>query len=186
MHLTITKLKEKYLKVRQRSLDLCADLQPEDYNLQGAEFTSPPKWHLAHTTWFFEEMILKAYSKDYRIFNKNYGFLFNSYYNTIGDRVSRNNRGLLSRPYIQDVFAYRSYVDKNLMALLDTNHKKELTELVFLGLQHEEQHQELLQTDLKYSLSLNPLNHERFESSFISSKRRVVSVYTRASINLFS
>lgn len=158
MHLTKTALKAKYIKIRKRTLDLCVGLQPEDFNLQGADFTSPPKWHLAHTTWFFEEMILKNFAKSYDVFNQNYAFLFNSYYNNLGERVLRKDRGLLSRPYIQNVFTYRNYVDKHLKNLLDTREDQELMDLVYLGIQHEEQHQELLQTDLKYSLSLNPMN----------------------------
>jgi len=158
MHLTITALKAKYVKTRQRTLDLCTGLQPEDFNLQGADFTSPPKWHLAHTTWFFEEMILKNFAKRYDVFNQNYAFLFNSYYNNLGERVLRKDRGLLSRPYIQNIFTYRNYVDKHLKNLLDVRDDQELMDLVYLGIQHEEQHQELLQTDIKYSLSLNPMN----------------------------
>lgn len=150
----------KYITTRQRTIDLCSELQPEDFNIQGAYFTSPPKWHLAHTTWFFEEMVLKTFATEYMLFDENYGFLFNSYYNTIGDRVLRKDRGLLSRPYIQKIFDYRKYVDKHLKNLLDQRDDKELIDLVYLGIQHEEQHQELLQSDLKYSLSLNPLNLE--------------------------
>ncbi len=159
MDLSITALKEKYAKTRQRTLDLCAELQPEDFNLQGADFTSPPKWHLAHTTWFFEEMILKAFAKKYDVFDQDYAFLFNSYYNTLGERVLRKDRGLLSRPYIQNVFTYRNYVDKHLKNLLEKRDDQGLVDLVILGIQHEEQHQELLQSDIKYSLSLNPMNH---------------------------
>lgn len=118
MYLSITALKAKYIETRQRTLDLCSGLQPEDFNLQGADFTSPPKWHLAHTTWFFEEMILKNFAKNYDVFNQNYAFLFNSYYNNLGERVLRKDRGLLSRPYIQNVFTYRNYVDKHLKNLL--------------------------------------------------------------------
>lgn len=160
MDLSIKGLKEKYAETRQRTVGLCNELQPEDFNLQGADFTSPPKWHLAHTTWFFEKMILSSFAEGYVVFDKNYDFLFNSYYNTLGDRVLRKDRGLLSRPYIQDVFAYRNYVDKHLKNLLDLKDDKEIMDLVYLGIQHEEQHQELLQSDIKYSLSLNPINHK--------------------------
>ena len=143
-------LLQYYLKTRNRSLDLCKGLNAEDYNLQGAEFTSPAKWHLAHTTWFFEEMILKKFLSNYKLFNEHYAFLFNSYYNNLGERVLRNNRGLLSRPYISDVFEYRAYVDKHIQFLLETKAEKNVLELVNLGLQHEEQHQELLIADIKY------------------------------------
>ena len=153
-------------------MQLCKGLEAEDYNLQGAEFTSPTKWHLAHTTWFFEEMILKHYLPNYKLFNAHYAFLFNSYYNTLGERVLRNNRGLLSRPYISEVFEYRAYVDRNIKLLLETSSEKNIFELVYLGLQHEEQHQELLQTDLKYSLSLNPIN---FVASTNSTLKKLVA-----------
>ena len=154
----MTTILEKYSKTRRHTLDLCAGLEAEDFNLQGDVFTSPVKWHLAHTTWFFEEMILKNFLPDYKLFNDQYAFLFNSYYNTLGQRVLRQNRGLLSRPYISEVFEYRSYIDQHIEALLMKIDTQQVLELVRLGIQHEEQHQELLQTDLKYSLSLNPIN----------------------------
>jgi len=165
-------LLQYYLKTRNRSLDLCKGLNAEDYNLQGAEFTSPAKWHLAHTTWFFEEMILKNFLPNYKLFNAHYAFLFNSYYNTLGERVLRNNRGLLSRPYISEVFEFRAYIDRNIKLLLETSSEKNVLELVHLGLQHEEQHQELLQSDLKYSLSLNPIN---FVDSSNSTLKKLVT-----------
>ena len=158
MHLSRDFLKDTYIQSRNRTIHLCSKLQPEDYNLQGAEFTSPPKWHLAHTTWFFEEMILAKYAQAYQVFNSQYAFLFNSYYNTLGKRVPRNERGLLSRPYLQDVFNYRSYVDRYMTLFIETCESQEQMEIIYLGIQHEEQHQELLQTDIKYSLSLNPFN----------------------------
>jgi len=114
---------------------------------------------LAHTTWFFEEMILKSFKADYKLFNDHYAFLFNSYYNTLGERVLRKNRGLLSRPYIDEVFEYRAYIDQHIETLLESSVDRQVLELINLGIQHEEQHQELLQTDVKYSLSLNPINH---------------------------
>jgi ergothioneine biosynthesis protein EgtB len=154
----MTAILEKYLNTRRHTLHLCAGLEPEDYNLQGAEFTSPVKWHLAHTTWFFEEMILKNFLTDYKLFNDQFAFLFNSYYNTLGERVLRKNRGLLSRPYITEVFEYRTYVDQHIEVMLKNIDDQHVLELVNLGIQHEEQHQELLQTDVKYSLSLNPIN----------------------------
>lgn len=143
---------------RERTLNLCEDLEPEDFNLQGAEFTSPAKWHLAHTTWFFETMVLKQFLPEYKVFNERFAYLFNSYYNTLGERVLRNNRGMLSRPYVDEIFKYRSYVDLYLKKLIESSSDKKLIDLIILGLQHEEQHQELLQTDLKYSLFLNPFN----------------------------
>ena len=161
----------KYSKTRQNTMHLCRNLEDEDYNLQGAEFTSPAKWHLAHSTWFFEEMILKNFCPRYQLFNEHYAFLFNSYYNTLVERVLRNNRGLLSRPYISDIIEYRTYVDKHVKLMLETSTEKNVLDLIRLGLQHEEQHQELLQSDLKYSLSLNPIN---FIETANSGKQKVL------------
>ena len=116
-------------------------------------------------------MVLKKFAKGYRVFNGKYAFLFNSYYNTLGSRVQRKNRGLLSRPAIKDIFEYRSYVDQQLNELLDHCNEDELRDLVFLGIQHEEQHQELLQTDIKYSLSLNPINLSHYEEDAFNADR---------------
>ena len=93
-------LTQRYIETRQRTETLCEPLQIEDYTPQSAIFSSPPKWHIAHVTWFFEEMILKKYANDYKVFDENFGFLFNSYYNSIGERIERQNRGLLTRPKV--------------------------------------------------------------------------------------
>ncbi|UCE92863.1 MAG: ergothioneine biosynthesis protein EgtB [Flavobacteriaceae bacterium] len=154
----MTDLIKRFTHTRNRTNSICTELQTEDFNLQGAEFTSPPKWHLAHTTWFFEEMILKRFVKDYKLFNPHFSLLFNSYYNLVGERIERKNRGLLSRPSVKEVLAYREYVDHEMRLLLSKTSKQSLLELLNLGIQHEEQHQELLQTDIKYSLYKNPLN----------------------------
>lgn len=147
-----------YKRVRQQSLALCGDLEIEDYELQADAFVSPIKWHLAHTSWFFETFILKAIS-GYQVFHPQFEFLFNSYYNAIGEQYPRDKRGLMSRPTVQEVKAYRQYVDQKLTKLLTT--VNELTasqiDLITLGLNHEQQHQELMLTDLKYNLSFNPL-----------------------------
>ncbi|HUH29748.1 DinB family protein, partial [Gelidibacter sp.] len=105
-------LTKKYIETRQRTEALCKPLQVEDYTPQSAIFSSPPKWHIAHVTWFFEEMILKNQVPNYQVFNKDFGFLFNSYYNSIGERIERNNRGLLTRPKIETVYDFRAFVDK--------------------------------------------------------------------------
>lgn len=150
-------LKEKYLEVRNRTEALCKPLQIEDYVPQPVEFASPPKWHLAHSTWFFEEMILKRNLDSYREFHPDFGFLFNSYYNTIGERTFRADRGNITRPGVSEVYAYRAYVDGGMMELLSKEISNELRELIELGLNHEQQHQELLITDLKYTLGHNPI-----------------------------
>lgn len=154
-------LAEAYHRVRSRTEELCEPLETEDYIPQPTVDVSPPKWNIAHTTWFFEEMILKKYVPDYQVFDENFGFLFNSYYNTLGERTARDHRGDLSRPTVKRVFEYRKYVDQKMLELLSepgaiaTGLLAE--ELVILGLNHEQQHQELFLTDLKFTLAQNPL-----------------------------
>lgn len=159
-------LRALYTAVRSYTEKLCEPLEIEDYIPQPVVDVSPPKWNIAHTTWFFEEMILKKYAPNYKVFDEQFGFLFNSYYNSVGQRTARDSRGALSRPTVKQVFAYRKYVDEKMIELLsvpspvgggafypDTN----LIDLITLGQNHEQQHQELLLTDLKYSFSTNPL-----------------------------
>ena len=144
----------QYQQVRQRSLDLCLPLTPADVELQAAEFTSPAKWHLAHTTWFFETFLLKTQRSNYRVFHPLFEHLFNSYYNGIGQPYPRGQRGLLSRPSWEEVLEYRAHVDVAMQPLLD---KSDAWSLIELGLNHEQQHQELLLTDLKYCWAQNPI-----------------------------
>ena len=148
---------ELYKTTRNRSVELSAPLQKEDFIPQPVNFVSPPKWHLAHITWFFEEMILKSFVTDYKIFDKDFSFLFNSYYQTIGKRSLREHRGLITRPNVEGVMAYRAYVDEQMIDLLEENASQELIDLVILGINHEQQHQELFITDLKYIFYCNPI-----------------------------
>ena len=152
----------RYQAVRAQSQALCAPLLPEDTVVQPMIDVSPPKWHLAHTTWFWETFLLKEYAPGYQLFHPEYAFLFNSYYNSLGSRVNRADRGTLSRPPLADVLAYRAHVDTALAALLEGNDDlpAPFYELLELGLQHEQQHQELLATDIKYILSTSPLAPE--------------------------
>lgn len=152
-------LNERYQLVRNHTGDICKNLQPEDLQLQASDFASPAKWHLAHTSWFFETFLLKPHQAGYKEFNPAYNFFFNSYYESVGKRNPRPNRGLMSRPLVSEIFSFRRYVDSQMALLLDTDKFKdpELMMLFELGLQHEQQHQELLITDIKYALSLNPL-----------------------------
>ncbi len=152
-----SRLLEYYSSVRSHTEQLCEPLETEDYIPQPIVDVSPPKWNIAHTTWFFEEMILKTHADDYKVFDKHFGFLFNSYYNSVGDRTQRDHRGSLSRPTVKLVFAYRKYVDERMTRLLSEDIGDDVRELVVLGLNHEQQHQELLLTDLKYTFSVNPL-----------------------------
>src|SRR5215204_1796426 len=144
-------------EVRAATRKLCEPLETEDYIPQPTVDVSPPKWNIAHTTWFFEEMILKRFAENYKIFNPHFGFLFNSYYNSIGTRTQRDNRGDLSRPMVREVFEYRKYVDAAMTEFLSRDLPDEVRELVVLGLNHEQQHQELFLTDFKFILSRNPL-----------------------------
>ena len=148
---------EKYNTIRSYTEQICEPLSTEDYIPQPAYFGSPPKWHLAHTTWFFEELILKKHYPNYIEFNEQFTYLFNSYYNSIGERTSRENRGDLARPFVKEVYAYRAYVNQFMNELISNEPSIEVTELITLGLNHEQQHQELLITDLKFTFSKNPL-----------------------------
>lgn len=150
-------LKEQYILVRSGSANMCDPLEVEDYVPQPTEEVSPPKWNIAHTTWFFEELILKIYVDDYVEFNPSYSYLFNSYYEHAGKRVVRNQRGNLSRPTVKEILSYREYVDDAMIELIESNPSKEVKDLIILGLNHEQQHQELFFTDLKYTFSLNPM-----------------------------
>ena len=163
-----------YRDVRSHTEYLCEPLEIEDFIPQPVVDVSPPKWNIAHTTWFFEEMILKRFVTDYQVFDEQFGYLFNSYYNSIGKRTARDHRGALSRPTVKQVFAYRKYVDEQMDSLLSepgavatgldddkdpvaTAPGSDLADLVTLGLNHEQQHQELFLTDLKYTFSVSPL-----------------------------
>lgn len=148
---------ERYNTVRKRTEDICEPLETEDYVVQPVADVSPPKWHIGHTTWFFETFILKDYYRGYQEFNPEYNYVFNSYYETVGARVIRTDRGNLSRPTVQDIYKYRQYVDEAMNTLLTCDYNEEVNELLELGFNHEEQHQELLLTDIKYILGNNPL-----------------------------
>jgi ergothioneine biosynthesis protein EgtB len=132
-------------------------LESEDYVIQSMPDVSPPKWHLAHTTWFFETFLLIPYLPGYTGFDPRFGYLFNSYYEAVGDRHPRAERGLLSRPTVAAIYDYRAHVDRSIQDLLATTVSPDLAALVILGLHHEQQHQELLLTDIKHILALNPL-----------------------------
>lgn len=155
-----TSLIALYRQTRQQSLWACEPLYTEDYGLQAGAFTSPPKWHLAHTSWFFETFLLKPFMATYQTPNAQYEILFNSYYNGVGQQFSRTQRGLLSRPTVDEVRAYRTHVDRAMESLLNELEHPERDTIVArsrLGVEHEQQHQELFYTDLKYSLYANPL-----------------------------
>ena len=152
-----TGIREAFHNVRKHSEHICAPLETEDYVPQPVAFVSPPKWYLAHSTWFFETFILKPQVPGYRVYDPDFNYLFNSYYNNVGERTLRTDRGNVTRPTIKAVYAYRRYVDEQMDVLLEDLSDPEILALVELGLHHEQQHQELLITDIKYILGHNPL-----------------------------
>jgi ergothioneine biosynthesis protein EgtB len=152
-----------YQQVRQLSERLCQPLTSEDYVIQTMPDVSPPKWHLAHSSWFFEQFILAPKLEDYQPFHPAYGYLFNSYYESAGQLWPRPQRGLLSRPTVAEIYEYRRHVDENMEHLAEEMNAKEewvttITPLIELGINHEQQHQELLLTDLKHIFATNPLH----------------------------
>ncbi|SEM33695.1 ergothioneine biosynthesis protein EgtB [Chryseobacterium taichungense] len=154
----INPLVRKFRDIRKRSENICQPLEIEDYVVQPIVDVSPPKWHLGHTTWFFETFILIPNFPSYEVFDDQYNFVFNSYYETIGARVIRTDRGNLSRPSVSDIYRYRAYVDEKMTEFLNSHHMNDsILPLLELGLNHEQQHQELLITDIKYILGHNPL-----------------------------
>ena len=150
------RLEQTYRQVRASSVQLIAGLAAEDTVAQSMAETSPSKWHLAHTSWFFEQFVL-ARDARYQFFNEDWLFLFNSYYQSVGPMHARPQRGLLTRPTLADVLAYRGCIDERMQRVLEHGLDAELEALVTLGLNHEQQHQELLLTDIKHLFSLNPL-----------------------------
>ncbi len=150
-------LLRQYLKLRETSLKICAPLSVEDHSLQPMPDASPAKWHLAHTTWFFETFVLSPYMDEFHPFHPDFRNLFNSYYNAVGDRPLRALRHILSRPGLDEVHAYRIYVDEAMVHLLTLELPRAAVELIELGINHEQQHQELIVTDVKNGLWANPL-----------------------------
>ena len=147
-----------YDRVRSATASICAPLATEDYVVQSMADASPAKWHLAHTSWFFEHFILKAYVRDYRSPHPQYEYLFNSYYQSVGPMHERPQRGLLTRPTVAETMAYREHVDAHMRELLNARgNEPSIASLTRLGLNHEQQHQELMLTDLKHLFWCNPL-----------------------------
>ncbi len=155
---TPSDLQEAYTRVRATTERLASVLSAEDQTVQTMPDVSPTKWHRAHVTWFFETFVLGEYDSGYHAFDDAYAYIFNSYYEAVGARHPRSERGLLSRPGIEEIARYRSHVDGSMEALLRGPDRPGLTELITLGLHHEEQHQELLLMDIKHVLSRNPLH----------------------------
>jgi ergothioneine biosynthesis protein EgtB len=160
-HLASTSLAEDFRRVRAFTEKLCEPLHTEDYVVQSMPDCSPTKWHLAHVSWFFETFLLTPHVPDYRSLHPQYTYLFNSYYNAVGERHCRPKRGLISRPTVRETYEYRAYVDLGVLRLLERAGEpllRSIAPTLVLGLQHEQQHQELLLTDLKHMLAENPLH----------------------------
>lgn len=155
-----------FLETRQHTEYICQPLEIEDYVVQPIVDVSPPKWHLGHTSWFFEEFILKPYKSNYQIFDEDFSFVFNSYYENVGKRVLRTDRGNLSRPSVSRIYDYRHYVTNELEDFLSNSYPKEIDNILLIGIHHEKQHQELLITDIKYILGHNPL-FPKYNNSFV-------------------
>ena len=155
----------QFNQVRAVTESLCKPLDVEDYSIQVDWFASPPKWHLAHTTWFFESFILEKYYKNYRPFDEQFSYLFNSYYFSKGERLTQSERRVLSRPLINKIYEYREYVNRHVAELLDGPNEA-INKLLVLGLNHEQQHQELLLQDIKYNFGSSPLNPTYIEKDF--------------------
>lgn len=169
-----------YNTTRAKTEAICTSLETEDYVVQPVVDVSPPKWHLGHTSWFFETFILIPHLPEYQVFHPDYNYIFNSYYETVGARVIRTNRGNLSRPSVKDIYAYRKHVDHAMQQLLSSPITAKVQEVLVLGINHEQQHQELLVTDIKYILGHNPLFPSfttDFETTVIAQKQEWVSIH---------
>lgn len=153
-----TSLLTRYKAVRQASLDLCSPLSPEDLMVQSCPEASPVKWHLAHTSWFFETFVLREFAAGYQSFHPDFHWLFNSYYNSLGEMPEKKLRASFSRPPLDAILAYRTHVDAAIAALMQHPLEDEAARRIALGLEHEQQHQELIATDIKHALFTNPLH----------------------------
>ncbi|MDH3940369.1 MAG: ergothioneine biosynthesis protein EgtB [Xanthomonadales bacterium] len=155
--LSTAALPSAFHAIRDQTLDLCSSLELEDFVVQSMPEVSPTKWHLAHTTWFFEQFVLVPFVRDYRVFDGQYHYLFNSYYQTAGRMHPRPQRGLLSRPLVKEIMQYRECVDEAIARLLESSALEEdIRQRLILGINHEQQHQELLLTDIKHVFSVHP------------------------------
>ena len=164
----------RYKSVRQATDKLCAPLSPEDLMVQSCPEASPAKWHLAHTTWFFETFVLREFLAGYKPFHPDFHWLFNSYYNSLGDMPEKKLRASFSRPPLDTILSYRAHVDKSIASLLQHQLEDEAARRITLGLSHEQQHQELLATDIKHALFTNPL-HPAYLAPSAEQKNEVIA-----------
>ena len=152
-----SELAQRFRSVRLRTIELCKPLTPEDMMVQSCAEASPVKWHLAHTAWFFESFILREFLPDYKLFDADFPWLFNSYYRSFAEFPEKRLRSSFSRPGLDEVLRYRNYVDEGIERLLEVNPEPEVLRRIELGANHEEQHQELLLTDILHAFYTNPL-----------------------------
>ncbi|NJN27646.1 MAG: ergothioneine biosynthesis protein EgtB [Cyclobacteriaceae bacterium] len=155
-HIDQTYLIQQFDATRRLSEDICKPLAIEDYVPQPITDVSPPKWHLAHTTWFFEQFILVKYVPEYQVFDSDFAYLFNSYYNAMGERTLRAERGFMTRPTVWQIYQYRKYVNEAVGVFLSSPQSQEVCSVIEIGIHHEQQHQELLVYDLKFILGQQP------------------------------
>ena len=158
-------LGEAFSNVRQQSERLCQPLSAEDMMVQSLPEASPAKWHMAHTTWFFETFLLSQYLPSFREYDANFRWLFNSYYNSISDQPEKKLRASFSRPGVEEILSYRRHVDEGIQQLIQNDPSQEVVQRIVLGLHHEQQHQELLVTDIKHALWTNPLQPAYIDGS---------------------
>ena len=183
----VERLLARFHQIRDFTSALCAGLEPEDCVVQSIPDVSPTKWHLAHTTWFFETFILKKFSPGYRSEIPQYAYLFNSYYNAAGDMHRRDLRGLISRPTVREAKRYRASIDShidNLLSKADEKLLDEIEPILILGFHHEQQHQELLVTDIKHVFAQNPL-YPVFRAKYRASLRDAGHGGQRTTVPMF-
>ena len=169
----------RFLKVRENFEALCKPLLIEDYSVQPSEFVSPPKWHLAHVTWFWEEFILSKFVESYQVYKEDFSYLFNSYYNNVGKRALRPTRGLMTRPSVEDVYGYRKHVTEAISKLIQSKPSKEVLDLIEIGINHEQQHQELFIYDIKYILGNQsgfPVYGKGFEPQELQKETKFIKI----------
>jgi ergothioneine biosynthesis protein EgtB len=167
----ISQLITKFMMVRKKTEQLCLPLADDDFLLTVTEDTSPPKWHLAHTSWFLENFILNKYKKGYEAFRPEFNFLFNSYYKHLGSYLPKNRRGVLSRPTVDEVFQYRSFVTEGVLGLIGSLRSEEegsMMKMLEIAINHEQQHQELLLMDIKRSFFENPIRPHYQNEVFVT------------------
>jgi len=172
-----SQLHSLFIETRNHTEEICSFLETEDYVVQPIVDVSPPKWHLGHTTWFFEEFVLKKYDPSHKLYDQNSAYVFNSYYESVGEKVVRTDRGNLSRPTVSWVYEYRKYITDSINDFFTASPElsREILEVLEIGCHHEKQHQELLLTDIKYILGNNPLlpvYNENFEENLIEDLNR--------------